>query len=383
MKNFLYHLNIKRKLSSFQRGSIIILGSVRDFHAVDWYLNIFSTGRSVLFVSDCGASEGIANQMPSSHNYINLIQIDSFLFNSQSGISNIWRNFIKILLLPLNSLYLYLICFYIKPKIIHAHPIYYGFLSLLSSRKFLVTPQGSEILVRAKNNSIYKMFAFLVLSKAHLITVDSRLMQESIKNYFGLQALVVQNGIDTTTILKFKSNYIPLENYFILSFRSLFKNYRIFEILEQRNLFIPELPIYFVYPSFDGEYLEQLKLLLKSNDKLLGKVNKTKLYELMASCLSAVSVPISDSSPKSVYESIFLGAPVIIQNNKYLKDLTLSMSTRVVPVNISNGTEWLPAALKCASHLNKRYNPCALSISKFDSKLVLESYYEKLYGNLK
>ena len=116
---------------------------------------------------------------------------------SQSNFANIWRNILKILLLPLNSFLFLLICLYINPKIIHAHPLYYGLICKFINKKYIVTPQGSEILVRAKNNYIYRFFAGMILKGAKTITTDSFLMKESINNLYKLNAYVIQNGIDT------------------------------------------------------------------------------------------------------------------------------------------------------------------------------------------
>ena len=68
-----------------------------------------------------------------------------------------------------------------------------------------------------------------------------------------------------------------------------------------------------MYPSFDNTYLNEVKRYLKPFDKLLGKVEKAKLFSLMSNSIATISIPISDSSPKSVYESIFSGAPTILK----------------------------------------------------------------------
>ena len=55
---------IKFSILKKLRNPIIIFGSVRDYHAVDWYLNLYKINRNLIFVSDCNCGEGIENQMP-------------------------------------------------------------------------------------------------------------------------------------------------------------------------------------------------------------------------------------------------------------------------------------------------------------------------------
>ena len=371
------------KISKYRKykNPIIILGSVRDYHAVDWYLSLYKINQNIIFVSDCNCGEGITNQMPKSHEYIKLFPLDILLMKSQSNFANIWRNILKILLLPLNSFLFLLICLYINPKIIHAHPLYYGLICKFINKKYIVTPQGSEILVRAKNNYIYRFFAGIILKGAKTITTDSSLMKESINNLYKLDAYVIQNGIDTKAILKNKKRKVLIKNDYILSYRSIHENYRILEILKSRNYSCPDKPIYFVYPSFDGAYLELLKKYLKPFDKLLGKVKKEKLYSLMSNSIASISIPLSDSSPKSVYESIFSGAPSILQNNPYQLFITDSMKSRVITVNNKDikNPNWLNNSIKNALNISREFTPCKYSHEKFDSELVLKSTYKILY----
>ena len=172
---------IKFSILKKLRNPIIIFGSVRDYHAVDWYLNLYKINKNIIFVSDCNRGEGIENQMPKSHSYIQLISLDNLLLGSQSKFANIWRNTLKILILPLNSILFLTICFLLNPKIIHAHPMYYGLICKILNKKYIITPQGSEILIRAKNNYLYRLIAGIILSGAQSITTDSDLMKKNHK----------------------------------------------------------------------------------------------------------------------------------------------------------------------------------------------------------
>ena len=363
------------------RNPIIIFGSVRDYHAVDWYLNLYKINRNLIFVSDCNCGEGIENQMPKSHSYIQLIPLDNLLLGSQSKFANLWRNTLKILILPLNSILFLTICFLLKPKIIHAHPLYYGLICKILNKKYIVTPQGSEILVRAKKNYLYKFFAGFILRGAKKITTDSNMMKITINNLYKLDSYVVQYGVDISSILKIKEENLLLKDKYLLSFRAIYENYRILEIVKSRNKSCPNKPIYFVYPSFDSLYINEVKKYLKPFDKLLGKVEKEKLYSLMSNSIATISIPISDSSPRSVYESIFSGAPTILQDNPYQDFMTDSMKSRVIIINTTDikNSHWLGKSIKEGLNILEDFSPCKLSYEKFDSGVILNSTYKSLY----
>ena len=363
------------------RNPIIIFGSVRDYHAIDWYLNLYKIDRNLIFVSDCNCGEGIENQMPKSHSYIQLIPLDNFLLASQSKFANIWRNTFKILILPLNSILFLAICLLLKPRIIHAHPLYYGLICKILNQKYIVTPQGSEILVRSKRNFLYKLFAGFILRGAKKITTDSILMKKTINSLFKLDSYLIQNGIDSSSILKILEEKTSSQDKYLLSLRAIHENYRILEIVKSRNCTCPMKPIYFVYPFCDNIYFKEVKKYLKPFDKLLGKVEKDNLYSLMSNSIAAISIPISDSSPKSVYESIFSGAPTILHNNPYQDFMTESMKSRIITITNKDIREsnWLSNSIKEALKISKEYSPCSLSYEKFDSNLILKSTYKTLY----
>ena len=207
-------------------------------------------------------------------------------------------------------------------------------------------------------------------------------MKKTINDLYKLDSYVIQNGIDSSTILKIKREKTLSEQKYLLSFRAIHENYRILEIVKSRNYSCPNKPIYFVYPYFDNFYINEVKNYLKPFDKLLGKVQKEKLYSLMSNSIAAISIPVSDSSPKSVYESIFSGVPTILQDNPYQEYMTNSMKSRVIRItkrDIKN-SNWLNNSIKEALNISEEYSPCKLSYEKFDSQFILNSIYPVLYS---
>src|SRR3990172_4379208 len=128
---------------------IIMIGSARDFHAMDWYRGVkkVCNNRSTIFATDLIDSESFIKIVCEDDNIIDLYNIDWLLFKRQSNTGNIWRNIVKLLVSPLQILKLKSIYKSYPNAIFHAHTMYYMFLCWLAKIKFIGTPQGSEVLV--------------------------------------------------------------------------------------------------------------------------------------------------------------------------------------------------------------------------------------------
>ena len=74
------------------------------------------------------------------------------------------------------------------------------------------------------------------------------------------------------------------------------------------------------------------------------------MYNIFFSTLLAKSIPISDSSPRSVYEAIFCGCIVAITWHPFFDDLPKCMQERVVIVNIED-EYWFDKAIEAAKQL--------------------------------
>ena len=85
--------------------TIVIVGGARDFHAMDWYRAVrrVCPEREVIFVTDLFGGEGYTDLSRLGDKIYSLIVIDKFLFPGQSRYSNLWRNFFKLVLLPLQA----------------------------------------------------------------------------------------------------------------------------------------------------------------------------------------------------------------------------------------------------------------------------------------
>ena len=101
----------------------------------------------------------------------------------------------------------------------------------------------------------------------------------------------------------------------------------------------------------------------------------------MSNSIATISIPISDSSPRSVYESIFSGAPTILQENPYQDFMTDSMKSRVIIIKTKDikNSHWLGKSIKEGDNIFEDFHPCKLSYEKFDSEIILKSIYKSLY----
>ena len=359
--------------------TIIILGGARDFHAVDWYrtvLRICPT-REVIFITDLYSGEGYIDLTKPGDKIFSLFVIDNYLFAKQFRFANIWRNIVKLTLLPVQALRLRRILKNYPDYIVHAHPMYYMALCVFAGVEYIGTPQGSEILVRSVRSRIYRFFAMKLLKSAKALTVDSLQMKDGIKSIAGVNAHVFQNGINVYEISRHRTNN---KRGRVVSIRGMGDLYRISEIVESRNKNALSIPLTFIYPFADAGYLAGLRPLYGTHDEDLGRLEKDKMYDLLSESLLVISIPRSDSSPRSVYESIFAGACVAVTYNKWIDVLPPCMQSRVYIVDLADDL-WLCKAISYAQEIvNTPFMASKEAIELYDENKSIGRVIEKLYG---
>lgn len=326
--------------------TIVIVGGARDFHAMDWYRAVrrVCPDREVIFVTDLFGGEGYTDLSRPGDKIYSLIVIDKFLFPGQSRYSNLWRNFVKLILLPLQAARLRRILDKFPRRIVHAHPMYYMALSLMAGVEYVGTPQGDEVLIRPGRSRIYKYFSAKVLKGAKAVIVDSFQMKDGVKAIAGIDAHVFQNGINVDEIVQHRTLN---KRERVVSIRGMEDLYRITEIVEVRNKTAKSTPLSFIYPFADTAYLSGLRPLLGPRDDDLGRLQKQAMYGLLSESLLVISIPRSDSSPRSVYESIFAGACVAVTYNTWIDVLPPCMKSRIFVVDLAD-SQWLNQAISYA-----------------------------------
>ena len=365
---------------------LVFLCGARDFHAMDWYKSAkeILPNKEILIVTDLIAGEGYKKVITEEDKVYKLFILDNFLFKRQSSIGNKWRNLLKLIILPIQILLLKRFAKINSNCVYHAHSMYYLVLARAAGVEYVGTPQGSDILVKPLRSKFYKLFAKYGLNKAKSITVDSLNMQKGVRDLVEKDALVIQNGIDIRAIEEYLSSFRNLNNTQerkgILSIRGFTSLYRIKYILDSRNKLNVNENITFLYPFQDALYKSECIELIKNDDLDLGRVDRNKMYQLMASSKLVLSIPISDSSPRSVYESIFCGAAVAITYNSYYDILPECMKNRIIIVDIKDD-KWLENATQQAEIINKtEYIPSIEALNMFDqresSKKILKLLFD-------
>ena len=361
--------------------TIIFLGNARDFHAMDWYRTIqnICPDNKVYFATDLIESEGHAKLVKDNDLILPLFNIDKFLFKEQSNSGNIWRNLIKVLIFPFQIPKIKKLKKNYPNTIFHAHTMYYMFLGWVAKINYIGTPQGSEILVRPYKSCLYKYFAKKALVNAKYIIVDSLNLQNGIKLLSGKNAAIIQNGIDVKEILKYNFGGGG-ERDKVLSIRGMYPNYRLEEIFLAREKSVTKPNLTFFYPFWEDGYKKTISRYFKHDDVDLARISeKADVYKLMFSSLLAISIPKSDSSPRSVYEAIFCGCCIALTYHPYIELMPKCMRERVFIVQIED-PNWFDKALSYAKKLVQiPFVPTQEALNRYDQNssmaIVAKNYY--------
>jgi hypothetical protein len=359
--------DVARALST-SSSEIVFVGNARCFHTMDWFhsAQAVCAPRRVVIATDLIESEGHSRLVDRRDEVINLVNVDRLLLRRQSHFGNLWRNAVKFVMLPVQAIMLRKLFRQMPDASYHAHTMYYMLLCALARVPFVGTPQGSEVLVRPERSSIYRWFASRALRAAKTVTVDSVAMASGVRSLSGREAVVVQNGIDLEALGRATSNQGPRSG--ILSVRGVHPNYRIEAILAARSRSHAMPAVTLAYPFWDEATLARVRHALTPRDRDLGRLPRPELYAEMAHAKLVVSVPTSDSSPRSVYEAIFSGACVAVTPNAYLAAVPACMRARIVVVDLAD-SEWLDRALEEAeSVIAAPYVPSNAALDLFDQR---------------
>lgn len=327
---------------------------------------------TILFMSDQFDGEGSKTFLSEQDSVIKLFRIDFLLFSKLSRLASIWRNLVKFVILPYQVYVLRKALAAIDDDlIIHAHSTYYAFLASFTNIKYISTPQGSELLVRLRN-PFYRFFSWWAHKKANIVTVDSRAMSDSAKEYLKLDCLIIQNGIDVSRF----SHGIDLEKKMILSLRGCTPNYQIHKIFQAQKKFNCPL-ISFCFPFFEEDYFEEILREKRIQDDVLGQLNRAEFHNVLKTSWLVISIPVSDSSPRSVYEAIFSGAVVLSTYHGFVDDMPKCMRERLIVVDLKDPL-WLKKGISRAQKIkNQQYIPSEEAKKKFDQMQSMQLIIEK------
>ena len=359
--------------------TLFFVGGARDYHAFDWYRTVkeICAKKRVVFITDLISSEGYEKLVDESDEVIELFNIDRFLLSKQSRYGNLWRNFVKLFFFPVQAWRLRTIARNNPDAVFHAHTMYYMFLCWIAHIRYIGTTQGSEILVRTKRSKLYRYFAVKSLRAAQHLIIDSVSMQQQIMELSGKESTVIQNGIDVDAISRVIA--APRERENVVSIRGFTPLYRINEIFDGRDHSVQKPRLHFIYPFSEDVYKARVSKRLEEGDVDLGRISRTKMYELLAGTKLAVSIPVSDSSPRSVYEAVFCGCCVAVTYHRWIDVLPDCMRARLILVNLEDES-WFGNALQFADSVSPvPYVPTEAALDMFDQRRTMKVVADRFY----
>ena len=111
----------------------------------------------------------------------------------------------------------------------------------------------------------------------------------------------------------------------------------------------------------------------------MGRLDKDNMYSLLAESFLVISIPSSDSSPRSVYESIFLGCCIAATYNPWMDKIPDCMRKRIYLVDLDN-ENWFKEAYSHAEKLKaETYIPSEEALEMFDQERSMQKAIEILY----
>ena len=358
---------------------VFFIGDAADFHVVDK----FNQASRVLKDKEIFLFSGISietNQLGSTLvNDTNVVNYDLsyILFLKFFKNSQFTKNAIKALLYPLQIILLKFLKWRNPDSVFHAFTMYYAVLCYFTRLDCVVTPQASEILHRIDLSKIYRFFAIRALGHATNVIVDSQQMQRKLTEY-GINSLVFKNGFDAQKLLM-DSTEVCKRNLTV-SIRGLRALYRIDRIFDARDVLSRAIGIHLIYPASDLDYKKKLKPRLLKIDVDVGTLDKSSMYGLLRRSKLVISIPETDSSPRSVYEAIFAGAAVAVTNSSYLDELPACMSKRILVVDLDN-IYWMAEALAFADDVvSKQYIPSQKALNMCDSNTTMQKISDAFYN---
>jgi len=355
-------------------GPLVFLCGARDFHAMDWYRRAkeLLPGVDICILTDLIEGEGFEKLVDHADKLFKLVIIDKLLLARQSRFGNVWRNLIKLLVFPVQVALVRRFARRNPGAIYYAHAMYYLLLGMAARIPFVGRPQGSDVLIKPYRSRLFRYFAARSLASAQAVIVDSERMRKAILEFCHapVNVHVIRNGIDLKSIAAAMSQAKEgaAERAAIMSVRGCTPLYRIREIVASRNASTDRTrtPITFIYPFYEDAYRKAVSSLLLPHDRDLGRVEKVQMYGLMAAARLVISIPVSDSSPRSVFEAVFCGCAVAITRQPYYEELPDCMKARILLVDLER-PGWFERALELAAEITRTpYRPSERALEAFD-----------------
>lgn len=243
----------------------------------------------------------------SRHFYSNLL-ISKYI--TYELLQRIWR----ILSLPFHFVYLFIRLFPRRSSVIHCHGLYslvIGFLVFLPFKRVVFTPQGSDILVLPYKFFLVRYFLSCVLPRLSAITADSKLILDSCLQFSSIDPIKlykIQNGIDFENLsVNPSSKIIKYDICWPRGFSSIYRfGYFVSILKELSSVSTRPLNICIIGAFGSPSNINDLLNYPNLHVVFLPRLSQVDFYNTLSESKLIISIPVSDSSPRTVYESIFL-----------------------------------------------------------------------------
>ena len=222
--------------------------------------------------------------------------------------------------------------FFLKKKLsgqrlVHCHGLFalvIAHVAGISNTRIIFTPQGSDILVLPDKNFLVRKFLSYKLEKISFITADSNLL---LKKALLLcpklkedKLKIIQNGIPLENIEKLierKANFKErsIDICWIRGISEVYQFEYFLELLKKiSKLSNSEINVHIISAFGKTNNPIELEKYKNINIKLLPRLNSIDFLKTLLNSKVVVSIPKSDSSPRSVYEAINLGCSIFVTN---------------------------------------------------------------------
>lgn len=199
--------------------------------------------------------------------------------------------------------------------LVHVHglfALFVAYFSLVPANRIVFTPQGSDLLLVPHKYPILKIFLTFILPSIRAITADSQQLLDACSSLSNARTsyFLIQNGIDIDILSNHLSPDVSTYTYDLIWPRgtsSLYQFSYFQSLLQSLSRISPRV----INVAIVGAYgLLNIPDSLKTNPLLnitiYPRLSFTSLCALIRDSMIVVSIPISDSSPRTVYESIYL-----------------------------------------------------------------------------
>lgn len=231
---------------------------------------------------------------------------------------------------------------YGQPKIIHAHFLSCGYITVKVFEKsnipLVVTEHFSAMNQKNLNSYLLSLGKYVYPRVDKVIAVSSSLAG-NIKNTFGVDALVIPNIIDTT---KFQYRRKEKDKTFsFISTGSLIKEKRMDLLIEAFNEVFKGNNRTILYIFGEGPERHRLKIMinkfgLEKQIFLMGLVDRKEIAEKMSESNCFVLASSSETFGVAYIEAMAMGLPVIATRCGGPEDFVTAKNGILVPVNDLN-----------------------------------------------